>query len=282
MIDASLSRKYINDNINRIKRLFKWAVAEELTLPDVYQGLQAVDGLKRGRSEARETGPVRPVPEEHVEAIQPHVSGQVWAMVQLQLLTGMRSGEVTIMRSCDLDMTGELWLYLLARHKTEHLGHERIVEIGPRAQTVIRPFLKADLTAYLFSPAEAEKARNTRRRRRRESPMTPSQANRRRKHGRVRAPGVHYTNDSYRYAIVRACDRAEVQVKRDKGLPHDNERAVPRWHPHQLRHNFATRVRKEYGLEVARILLGHRSAAVSELYAEVDRANTRGIVVKIG
>lgn len=58
--------------------------------------------------------------------------------------------------------------------------------------------------------------------------------------------------------------------------------SVPHWFPHQLRHNFATRVRKEYGIEVARILLGHRSAAITEVYAEVDRTKAMSVVAKIG
>ena len=62
----------------------------------------------------------------------------------------------------------------------------------------------------------------------------------------------------------------------------DGARIIPRWHPHQLRHNYATRVRREYGIETARILLGHRSMAVTEVYAETDRSTAREIVAKIG
>ena len=46
------------------------------------------------------------MPEADVEAIQPFVARQVWAMVQLQRLTGMRPGEVCRMRMCDLDISG--------------------------------------------------------------------------------------------------------------------------------------------------------------------------------
>ena len=42
-----------------------------------------------------------------MEAIRPHVARQVWAMIQVQRLTGMRPGEVTIMRTCDLDTLRE-------------------------------------------------------------------------------------------------------------------------------------------------------------------------------
>ena len=60
-------------------------------------------------------------------------------MIQLQSLTGMRPGEVVIMRGCDLDTTGKIWTYGPARHKTEHHGIARLVYVGPQAQGVRRP-----------------------------------------------------------------------------------------------------------------------------------------------
>ncbi len=60
-------------------------------------------------------------------------------------------------------------------------------------------------------------------------------------------------------------------------------RLVERWHPHQLRHNYATDVRRRYGLEAAQILLGHSSALVTEaVYAERDLTKTMTIVRQIG
>ncbi|MFA4972158.1 MAG: tyrosine-type recombinase/integrase [bacterium] len=66
---------------------------------------------------------------------------------------------------------------------------------------------------------------------------------------------AHYTVGVIRTAIARACRRAGVKT----------------WTPHQLRHKAATRLRKEYGIETARVVLGQRSSAVTELYAEADR-----------
>ena len=52
-------------------------------------------GLRRGRTAAKEPEPVRPVPDQHIEAVRPHASRQVWALVRLQLLTGARGGETS-------------------------------------------------------------------------------------------------------------------------------------------------------------------------------------------
>ncbi len=92
---------------NRVGRIFKWAVENELVPASVLHGLQAVSGLRYGRSEAREIEPVKPVPDAFVDAVLPHVAPQVAAMIQLQRITGMRSGEVTIMRGCDITIPCE-------------------------------------------------------------------------------------------------------------------------------------------------------------------------------
>ena len=96
--------------------------------------------------------------------------------------------------------------------------------------------------------------------------MTPSQRKRRPKAKPKRAPRDRYTTDSYRRAIQRACETA----------------GVPPWHPHQLRHNAATRLRKEYGLEAAQVVLGHRTANVTQVYAERDQGLARDIMAQSG
>jgi hypothetical protein len=87
-----LARGVVNQRVGRVVRLFKWAVGEELVTESVWRALSMVRGLEKGRSPARETEPIRPVPVEFVELTLPFLSRQVAAMVRLQLLTGMRSG----------------------------------------------------------------------------------------------------------------------------------------------------------------------------------------------
>ncbi|MCH8244012.1 MAG: DEAD/DEAH box helicase, partial [Planctomycetes bacterium] len=69
---------------------------------------ETLRGLRTGRSDAVESDPVKPVPVSFVDAIQSHVSRQVWVMIQIQELTGMRPGEMTAIRGCDLNMTGDV------------------------------------------------------------------------------------------------------------------------------------------------------------------------------
>ena len=261
MIERGLARSTINDLVAVIKRMFKWSVANELVPSNVYQALRAVDGLYKDRSAARETDPVSPVPDAHVAAIQPHVSRQIWGLVQLQLLTAARSGDIVKTRPVDLDTSGGIWLYSPLKHKTAHRGHKRTIYIGPRAQSVIRQFLSdRPLTSYMFSPLEAEAERHSKVNVHRRSGQNPRQPK------TVRKLGERYTVNSYRRAIQRACRKA----------------GVPRWHPHQLRHNAGTFVRREFGVEAAQVMLGHRRADVTQIYAQANAALAEEVAAQIG
>ena len=195
-------------------------------------------------------------------------------MIELQRVTGMRPSEVRLMRGSDLNTSGMVWEYTPHSHKTQHHQKERVVMIGPKGQKVLTEFLRANLSAYLFSSD-----------------------------GDGQKP---YRRDSYRNAIVRGCEQAS-------GMPHklrrldawlarqddltDNQRAKLRknllaearewrwencWTPNRLRHNFGTEARRAGGIEAARVTLGHASAVTSEIYAEKDMDAARAVVAKIG
>ncbi len=108
-IDAGLSRNTCNDYTATIKNLFKWGASHELIPPAPFHALATVEQLRAGRSEAKERVPVESVPLSQVEAIRPFVSRQVWALVQLQLLTGARPGELLRLHRIDIDTSGRIW-----------------------------------------------------------------------------------------------------------------------------------------------------------------------------
>ncbi len=269
MIESGWERESINKHVGRIKRMFRWAAENELIDASICQALDTVAGLQKGRSKAVETEDVKPVAAAVVDAVRPFVSRQVWAMIELQRLTAMRSGEAVIMRGADITMTGNVWIYVPESHKTEHHGRGREIYLGPKAQAVIKPFLATDLSKYLFSPADAELER-----------LGES-----RKRSGGRQPGKRYTVDSYRKAIVRACEKAfdmpadlrkipstlpEEEIERRRQLASE-WREVNCWFPHQLRHSAATYARKHADLDAARIICGHAKENVTEIYAAIDR-----------
>lgn len=266
MIKAGLCRNEINKRIGRIVRMFKWGVESEFVAPMTHHALSQVRGLSRGRSPARESKPVKPVSDADVDAIQPHVSGRIWAMIELQRTTAMRPGEVCIMRTGDVDRSEPIWVYRPGAHKTEHHGHERKVYLGPKAQEILRDWLRDDPAAFLFSPQDELEERSQERRAARKTKVQPSQASRKRKKVPAKGPGECYEVRSYNRAISRGCEKA----------------GISRWHANQLRHTAATAIRRAFGLEAASLILGHHGMQVTQIYAERDEARAIDVVSQVG
>ncbi len=209
MVEDGLSRKTANQRIDRVKRMFKWGAASELIPAGIPQALSMVEGLKRGRSEARETAPVRPVEDTVVEATLPHLPEVVGDMVRLQRLTGMRPAELCMIRPLDLDRSADVWTYRPESHKTQHHGKERIVYIGPQAQGVLLRYLARDAAAYCFRPVDSEAKRLAARHAARRTPLScGNKPGTNRKAKPKRKAGDGYGVNAYRRAIYRGCDLA--------------------------------------------------------------------------
>ena len=265
------SRLTINKAVHQIVAMFKWASSREMLPASVYQHLKTIEPLRRGRSNATETERVRPVSIEEVEATKRFLSRQVKAIVELQLLTGARGGELFQLRPMDLQTDGAdgVWLYRPTDHKTAHHDHDRVICFGPKGQAVLEPFMNdRPKDAYLFSPAEAEAERRAIRSARRKTPVCcGNRIGSNRLDNPKRKPRDHYTAASYRRAIQRACGKA----------------SVCEWHPHMLRHTAGTLIRREFGLEAARVALGHSSAMVTDaVYAERDLQKVVDVMRTLG
>lgn len=299
------TRSQCNRRLIVVKRVFRWAVSEQLVPAGVWTALTAVAGLRRGRTAARETEPVGPVDDAAVDATLPFLHRHALGLVRFQRLTGCRPQDACAVRRCDIDTTGPVWYYRPPHHKTAHLGKYRVIPIGPEAQAVLREFFTPDPAYYLFSPARAIAELRAERSAARATPRWPSHVarnrrKRRKARERRRSPGAAYTKDSYRGVIHRACDLAfpppgelaqgasETRAAWWGRLTAEQRAEVKRWqrahrwNPNQLRHAFATRVRKEFGLEAAQVLLGHARADVTQVYAERNLDLAAAIAAKIG
>src|SRR5262249_22442508 len=109
-------------------------------------------------------------------------------------------------------------------------------------------------------------------------------------------PREHYSVEAYESAIRRACERAHKMPDRlrkiDKSLPPETQAELKQqaadwrrkwcWHPHQLRHNAATALPRQFGIEATRTALGHSTMSASEIYAELDHAKAREIMATVG
>lgn len=254
-VESGWCRRLCNQSTGCLVRIFKWGAAEELVPASVWHALQAVEGLKRGRTTAPDHKPKQPVSQAHVEATLKHLPAILADLVRVQLLTGARPGEAVRLRGDQLERSGSVWLWHLASHKTEHHEHlsGKVLFVGPRCQEILLPYLQRHGDGYLFSPRESMAQFRAGQRANRKSRVQPSQEDRSKDRPR-KQPGEHYDRCYYARKIGEACRKA--------GLPH--------WHPHQLRHTAATLIAEQFGLETARIVLGHSSVATTRIYAAID------------
>jgi integrase len=286
LVEAGNSRKYINAMVQRIVRAFRWGVSEGLIPPDVPQALSMLPGLRRGHTAAREGRKVRPVEDSLVDATLPHLPAVVRSMIELQRATGMRPGEVCVLRPCDVDRSGEIWEFRPVEHKNANREQDRIVYVGPKGQGILLPYLLRDSEAFCFSPSDSEAKRLAARHEARKTPLScgNSIGTNRVRHMARRRAGDRYTPQSYNYAVRRACDRA-FPVPEDIA---EDPQAVKAWHadhrwsPNRLRHAMATKVRREFDIESAKVLLGHSQVNMSGHYAEQDRRRAIEVAKQIG
>ncbi len=183
LIAENLSRATCNHYAFHVCRMFKHAAKFEFVPFGWYQRLTTIGTLQEGRSAARETDDVLPVGDAIVEkTISELASDVLKAMVRIHRLTGMRSSELCQMRPCDIDRTGEAWLYRPTVHKNQHrktqASKQRVIVLGQQAQAILTPYLLRDHQAFCFVPESRGKAK--------------------------------YTACSYRRAIQRAAKRAKV------------------------------------------------------------------------
>ncbi|WP_437228370.1 tyrosine-type recombinase/integrase [Planctomicrobium sp. SH661] len=251
-------RKQLNLRIHRIRRVFRWGAENELVPGQVVTDLACVSALRAGRSTARESEPVKPASAEAVKAAIAFMTSPVAAMVQLQLLTGMRPGEVRLLRREGLNTSGDVWNYQPSQHKNLWRGKTRIILFGPQSQEILKPFLITGRCEYLFNP-QSGRAEFTRLNYREGAGAAV-------RNGKANA-NKPYTTHGYISSVYKACDRAGVE----------------RWSPNQLRHNAATMINQAFGdIDASRVVLGHSEKSTTEIYAERDLGKAIQIIREIG
>jgi integrase len=266
--DPKRSRQYVNKQMKRLLRILKWSVGEGLIPPSIHQACQCVAPLKAGRTEAKESEPVKPVPEADVTATISKCTTVVADMIRFQQLVGCRPGELVTITPAMVDRSSEVWTITLAKHKTAYRGKQRTIYVGPKAQKILTKYLLRSEDAACFSPVESEKER---RQTKHDARATPLSCGNRPGSNRIarkprKAPGEAFSTGTYARSVRSACLRAKVTP----------------WSPNQLRHNAATSIRKEFGLEAAQVILGHSELGVTQVYAERDVSKAIAVARQVG
>ena len=248
-----ISRQVINDRVARIKRIFNWGVSQGLVSIEVALKLKFVEPLKKGIAKVIERPKVKPVSNAQIKATLPHLSPVVADMVRLQRSTGMRPGEVFVMRWRDIDKKKDIWLYWPESHKLQHRDIGRAIPLNRRCQKVLARYSDTPPDDIIFSPKRTLREKSERLAESRKTKRQPSQVERAKKQLRPEQyVGEMYNRNSYRTAVTRAAQKAGVE----------------HWFPYQLRHAFATEVEHRYGKKAARAFLGHTNEKTTEIYLQ--------------
>lgn len=177
------SKSYIDQQIGRIRKVFRWGELRELIPAGRFEHLRTLPAI-RADPRVVKINPPREVCdwEKQVVPVLPFLSPAFAAVVQIQFYGGMRPSEALNIRRGEIDRRKlpDVWLYCPPHHKGTHRSVMLIKGLGPKAQAVLAPWLLlcADDDAPLF---------------------------------RRHATNRPYTAEGYSAAVQRACRRAGVK-----------------------------------------------------------------------
>jgi integrase len=201
-------RGVVNRQIVRIRTI--WRVAEQLghAPPGSWSHLRSLTPLRKNRLDVLPSRKLASISlPELVQILKtlsrvPYIGSHrppVQSMLLLQYWSGMRSSEVRMMRGCEINTSGEIWVYTPATHKNAwREGHApRQVLLGQKCQAVLKRWLQQrPMQSYLFTTDGA----------------TP------------------YRDSAYGLAAARAAQRAGLAPFRPYQLRHAAKERVTRLH----------------------------------------------------
>ncbi len=238
LVGEDMAKSYVSKCVSITKRMFRWGASEEIIPVQLYDALTSLPPMRRG--EARETKGKSAIPWKYVRHVCRNSPPLIGDMLRIQWVTGCRPGEVCSMQWRDIDTTQSPWVWRPSSHKNSWRSKALEMYLGPIVQRILLRQRTRD--GYVFSP-KLEYGRRF---------------------------NSHYTNVSYRQAVVRVIQKLQSEARAQKKEP------MPMWTPHYLRHSRLTRLRSRYGVESARASVGMAMDTV-EIYAERDKKKAKKI-----
>ena len=244
----------VNGAIVKIRQMFKLGVEWELVPTLTYQALACVKHLNwRTAPTLRNPDKITPVPVEYFDLIMPHLKPMYQALLKLHIDTGMRVKELVSMRWSEItQVEPELWCYSPQEHKNSHRGDPRMIYIKPHFIALMKSLRKPlwDEDAVWCQRGVGKSAGY--------SGMISADS-----YARA-IEGAQKRYNEGRLGIKQGgrTDKKELATTTTKRIP------MAHWTPLQIRHTYATQVRRTHGLEGAQAVLGHSTLDATQIYAE--------------
>lgn len=233
----TLAVRTVNRRVRAIASVFAFGASRDLVPAEIAWGIRMIAPV---RGETGSFGMPDIIAVRETLAV---CTPTLWRMVVLQMLTGLRSGELCQIRRGDIAREGQDLVLTIAKHKTRKTIGTKTLVLGPRAFELLEPLLTKREGEYLFTPAESEAER-----------------------GRVKECRECYDSRSYYHALEFARTAA--------GASH--------WHPHQLRHLASTEIADVMSEQHARAVMGHTTVAMTRGYIHEQRRKAREVAEKMG
>jgi len=245
---VGMARTTINQNTWRIARMVRWAVGEDLAPGEVAVALESVPNLQPGRAQAEDADPVGSVSAEHLAATVPHLDpSEPRRRVLTDLIEFL---ERTGMRPGEALAMRADQVDRTADVWAYRAPNKNMHRAARRAPRVVwsGPRAQRVLAPYL----EAAEG----------NALVWRMPN-----GKNAARTTTISRNRFAELIRRACDAA----------------GIPRWHPHQLRHNRATEVAHLYESdEHAAAAIGDTPHVAATVYADPSDAVAKRIARATG
>lgn len=150
-----ISSNYCRKLLGSVCQAWRWCMTRDMVSADSCAKVCLI--LRQFKSDGDSSPETVPVPPESFRAALPHMRPEVAAMAQVQLITGMRTGELLRMSSDEIDRSKEVWVYRPRRHKNAGRGKRRSIFLDAECQRLLAPYLDRSpcfpltLTAYAHS-----------------------------------------------------------------------------------------------------------------------------------
>ena len=215
-----LARRVANQRARLIRRMFRWAAGRRLVDPYVPEGLTNYEALYAGEQleidgrTITAQDPILDLSFRTTNTSEQSNSVHLWCeLLETLRHTGARLSEVVSIRTADINRTGSTWVYRPRWHKNFRRGLPREIQIGPRTQKVLRPWLRPECARRIClqsTPDGRIDAGATHQQRLKQRPK--AKGNRKKAKAKPRRlPGERYSRNSLLHAVICAAEKAGVR-----------------------------------------------------------------------
>ena len=149
-------RPVVNRMVGRVRQVFKHAIENEMIDASVLTALQTVAPLLKGREHgAADNKKRQAVDQKYIDVVRSKVRPIVKDLIDLQLFTGARSGELLGLTPAMIIREKKEWRAELEDHKCAHHELSRTIVFGPKARKIIQRYLTDDPNQALFKLTRA-------------------------------------------------------------------------------------------------------------------------------